>query len=173
MNAWDTGFPCSANADAVILILGSMPSRKSLAEQQYYAHAQNAFWPMMAELFGFDAGLAYAMRLKRLRVNRVALWDVAQQCIRPGSMDHAIEMDSVKPNDFSAFFDAHPHIRTIFFNGRKAEQLFGKLALPELADKHRRIKRHLLPSSSPAHASLNRTQKLAAWRIVTHTLENE
>jgi len=148
-----------------------MPSRKSLAASQYYAHPQNAFWPIMAALFGFDAGLAYRERLARLRENHVALWDVAQQCIRPGSLDAAIDIKSVIANDFVSFFNTHPHIRAIFFNGRKAEELYRKLVLPRLAEPYQHFERHLLPSTSPAHAGITRSDKLTAWKIITRTLE--
>ncbi|ATX80226.1 hypoxanthine-DNA glycosylase [Mariprofundus aestuarium] len=90
----DRGFPYSANRDAKILILGSMPSRKSIAADQYYAHPQNGFWPIMGELFGFTASLEYEERLAQLRKNGVGLWDVAHQCVRPGSLDSAIEIES-------------------------------------------------------------------------------
>lgn len=165
----DTGFPYSADPDARVLILGSMPGRKSLDESQYYAHPQNAFWPIMGELFGFSPALPYAERLEQLRDKGVALWDVAHRCIRPGSLDSAIR--NTEPNDFSSFFAAHTLVRTIFFNGRKAEELFRRHVLPTLPEEFARIERHLLPSTSPANAALNRTQKLAAWTIVSHALE--
>ena len=37
---------------AEALILGSLPSRRSLDEQRYYAHPRNQFWPIMGALFG-------------------------------------------------------------------------------------------------------------------------
>lgn len=163
----DTGFPFSADINAKILILGSMPGQKSLTEQQYYAHPQNSFWPIMGELFGFDASQPYKQRLAQLRANHVALWDVAHSCKRPGSMDHAIDMESVEANDFATFFDSHPNIRAIFFNGGKAHELYRKLVLPGLPEQFRQIEQHRLPSTSPAHAGMSRVQKLAAWRIVT------
>jgi len=159
-----TGFPFSAAEDAVILILGSMPSRKSLAEQQYYAHRRNAFWAMMGELFDFEADLVYEQRLERLKSNKIALWDVAHRCIRPGSLD--ADMRAVEANDFNAFFAAHRQIKHIFFNGRKAESLFFKLVQPQLAAQHQAFKKTLLPSSSPAHAAMSAEEKLTAWREV-------
>jgi len=168
-----TGFSCSADSAARVLILGSMPGQKSLATDQYYAHPQNAFWPIMAELLGFDSGLVYEDRLARLRAGHVALWDVAHQCIRPGSMDSAIKIESVVANDFTYLFKTYPHIRILFFNGRKAEELFLKLVWPGLPETFQHIERHLLPSTSPAHAGLTRTQKLEAWKIVVQTLEND
>jgi hypoxanthine-DNA glycosylase len=45
-------FPPFANSDATLLILGSMPGKESLKQNQYYAHPQNAFWKIMGELIG-------------------------------------------------------------------------------------------------------------------------
>jgi len=169
----DTGFPCSTAPDARALILGSMPGKKSLAEQQYYAHPQNAFWSIMGELFGFDTQRPYAERLAKLREDGIALWDVAYQCERPGSMDHAIKLDSVVANDFTLFFGEHPDIRAIFFNGRKAEELFRKLVLTGLPEPYRQLEYRLLPSTSPANAGTSRAEKLARWQIIRETLEND
>ncbi len=167
----DSGFPPVARTNARMLILGSMPGRRSLDEAEYYAHPQNAFWPIMGALFGFSRDLVYAERLEQLMKNGIALWDVAHQCVRPGSLDQAIDMATVIANDFDSFLTTHRNVRKIFFNGRKAEELFRKLVLPDLRDEFSRIERCLLPSTSPAHAGLSRAQKLAAWKIVKHTLE--
>ncbi len=162
----DTGFHHVADQHATILILGSMPGKKSLAADQYYAHPQNAFWPIMAELFDFGTDADYETRLAQLRAKHVALWDVAHQCIRPGSLDSAIDMRSVVANDFASFFKTHPHIQALFFNGRKAEALYRRLAWPTLPEPYQRIAQHPLPSTSPANAGMTRAQKLAAWGII-------
>jgi len=164
-----TGFPFCADKNAHVLILGSMPGCKSLAEQQYYAHPRNAFWPVMGELFGFDASLPYETRLQHLKNNNIAIWDVAYQCIRPGSLD--TDISQVEANDFSAFFASHRQIRHVFFNGRKAESLFLKLVQAQLPVPYQALKKTLLPSTSPAHAAISFAEKLAAWKIVRDTLE--
>ncbi|MDQ6972015.1 MAG: DNA-deoxyinosine glycosylase [Mariprofundaceae bacterium] len=160
----DYGFPAVSDSNASVLILGSMPSRKSLDEQQYYAYPRNAFWPVMGALFDFGAGLPYEQRLEQLKNKRIALWDVAHCCVRPGSLD--ADMREVEANDFIAFFAAHTQVRHVFFNGRKAEELFRRMVLPRLSDSVKAMELHPLPSTSPAHAGMSREQKQAAWGIV-------
>ena len=160
------GFPPVANADARSLILGSLPGARSIAEQQYYAHPQNAFWRIMRELFGIEGD--YATRCTQLSANGIALWDVLHSSIRPGSMDADIQMGSAAVNDFAAFFAAHPGIRTVAFNGKKAEQLFTRFVEPDLRIVD--VRRVALPSTSPAYASMPFSGKLSAWR---HALANE
>jgi len=149
-----------------------MPSVKSLAKAEYYGHPRNGFWPIMGQLFGFDPALAYKNRLALLREHRVALWDVAHQCIRAGSLDSAIQIDSVVANNFENFFSTHPDVQTVFFNGRKAEELYQRLVTPALSAEFQQIEQHLLPSTSPANAAMNRMQKLEAWKKIRAPLEN-
>ncbi|MFQ5582442.1 MAG: DNA-deoxyinosine glycosylase [Mariprofundaceae bacterium] len=163
-------FDYAAGEDAIVLILGSMPGVESLRQQQYYAHPRNAFWPIMGELLGFDPALPYQQRLQLMKTNKIALWDVAHQCVRPGSLD--ADMRNVEANDFTTFFAQHSHIRTVFFNGGKAEALYGRLVLPQLSASLQTIPRHRLPSTSPAHAAMDFKTKLAAWRIIQTALEN-
>ena len=169
----DTGFPYVARADARILILGSMPSTASLAAVQYYAHPRNAFWPIMGELLGFDAAGPYAERLRHLQDHGVALWDVVHRCHRPGSLDASIRPDSVEANAFAVFFQAHAHIRAIYFNGATAASLYRRHVLLHLADPWHALPRHILPSTSPAHAARSFAEKLAAWRGIVDALQGE
>ncbi|THF64690.1 DNA-deoxyinosine glycosylase [Pseudothauera nasutitermitis] len=157
-------FPPIAAPDARVLILGSMPGAASLAAAQYYAHPRNAFWPILGELLGFDPGADYAERVGHLHAAGVAVWDVMASCVRPGSLDAAIDAASVVPNDFRAFFAAHPHIARIGFNGTAAADSYRRHVLPQGAWAGLPALR--LPSTSPAHAALDRTAKLAAWRAL-------
>lgn len=158
-------FPFSAASDAEILILGSMPGARSLQVQQYYAHPHNLFWEIMAALCGIARDRPYDERLRRLRAHRIALWDVAYECHRTGSLDGNIRPQSVIPNDFAALFAHCPHIHAVFFNGHAAEQLFTRLVAKTMpAPQLQRLRFVRLPSTSPAHAALPRAQKQAMWQ---------
>jgi len=159
------GFPPLARPDARLLVLGSMPSRESLARGRYYAHPRNAFWPIMTRLFALRA-TAYAARAAELTRHGVAVWDVLQACVRPGSLDSAIDEASIETNDFAAFFRAHPGIRRVYFNGAKAEAVYLKRVLPTLGAAAAALPRRRLPSTSPAHAGLDLEAKAAAWKAL-------
>lgn len=154
------GFPAVARSDASILILGSLPGQRSIAEQQYYAHPNNAFWPIMKALFGIDGD--YRERLKQLLEHRIALWDVLSCSVRPGSLDARIKLDSARANDFESFLQGHPDIRLIAFNGKKAEQLFNRFVAGTLTNRD--ICKTALPSTSPAYAAMPFSGKLVRWR---------
>lgn len=159
-----TGLPPVFGNDARVLILGSMPGGRSLADQAYYAHPRNAFWPIMARLFDFSPALGYAERLACLRENSVALWDVIGRCRRRGSLDQQVEPDSIVANDFEHLFRRCHGIRLVAFNGRLAEQSYRRYVLSELPAGLAGIPRVRLPSTSPAHAAMTFERKFAAWR---------
>lgn len=159
-------FDCIAAPDARILILGSIPGVKSLQEAQYYAHPRNGFWPIMAQLLGFDPARPYAERLEHLKRAGIALWDVVHRCHRPGSLDQHIAGDSVEANDFATFFREHPQVRAVFFNGTAAETLFKRHVIRGGTPLPDNLAMNRLPSTSPANAGLPLEQKLEQWRVI-------
>jgi hypoxanthine-DNA glycosylase len=154
------GLPPIIDDGARVLVLGNMPSAMSLAAQQYYGNPRNAFWRITGEIFGFDAEAPYAARTAALRANGVAVWDVLRSCRRVGSLDSAVEPDSMVANDFRALFDEHRHITRVFFNGAAAEKNFNRLVRLGAARRYVR-----LPSTSPAQ-TMRYEDKLAAWRVI-------
>jgi TDG/mug DNA glycosylase family protein len=154
----------SAGADT--LILGSLPGRRSLQMQQYYAHPQNAFWKLIAAIFGTESSLPYTRRVRTLTANGIALWDVLAKAERPGSLDSSIVAASAQANDFVSFYRTHPHIRRVLFNGRKAEDLYRRLALPGLPADLPRLHYVSMPSTSPAHAGMTFAKKLERWSTI-------
>ena len=153
-----------ADQNARTLVLGSMPGEASLQAGEYYAHPRNAFWPIMGQLLGFEPSLQYAERIRCLMRARVAVWDVLASCHRVGSLDSEIDDASVSVNDFDQFFRQHPQIRSVFFNGTKAENSFRKWVLPQLPGLTLELTR--LPSTSPANASLSLEKKRRAWEAI-------
>lgn len=143
-----------------------MPGVQSLEAGQYYAHPRNAFWPIMQSLAGIAGSLSYADRCQMLMDRSIALWDVLQGCIRPGSLDVHIQEDSIVSNDLGDFLTRHSSIQKIGFNGRKAAALYRKHVFPRLSSELQKMSTVQLPSTSPAHASLNREEKLHSWKIL-------
>jgi double-stranded uracil-DNA glycosylase len=160
------GFRPVATPGARVLVLGTLPGTMSLAMSQYYAQPRNAFWPIMGSLFGAFPVLAYRERLRLLKLNRLALWDVCRSAYREGALDASIEARSIVPNDFATFFRSHRRIELICFNGQTAGKLFRRLVLPGLPAQAQRIAQVTLPSTSPAHAAMRLEQKLEQWEIV-------
>ncbi len=62
-----------SNVNAGVLILGSMPGKKSLEQNQYYAHPKNAFWNILGDLVGAYPDLSYEERLCALKSSGIAL----------------------------------------------------------------------------------------------------
>ena len=154
------GFPPIARFDARVLVLGSLPSERSIAQQQYYAHPQNAFWRIMRDVFGIEGD--YAVRCDSLIAHRVAVWDVLKRSVRPGSMDADIRLDTAEVNDFIGFFEKHRSLGRVLCNGRTAGQLFLKRVLPELRVE---VPVEIMPSTSPAYASMPYDVKSRIWRV--------
>jgi hypoxanthine-DNA glycosylase len=154
------GFPPVVDDAAELLILGSFPSVQSLAVGQYYGNPRNAFWPITAALFGFDASAPYETRLAALQSAGVAVWDVLDRCRRAGSSDAKFDMKSLVANDFGQLFAAHPSITRVCFNGRAAERLYARLVHIDAA-----VDYVTLPSTSPARA-MPTGQKLQAWQAI-------
>lgn len=157
------------DSSAVTLILGTMPGKVSLAENQYYAHPRNYFWKIIGSTLGFSEELPYRARCKMLIRNRIALWDVLKACTRNSSLDSDIVESSIVTNDFEGFFSGHPNIKAIYFNGAKAETIYKRRILPQLPENHANITTTRLPSTSPANASVPFPVKLAHWRLIAGT----
>lgn len=158
-----------ANASSRLLILGSMPGKASLRAGEYYAHPRNAFWRILGELFRIDPSAPYHERIAGVLAQGIALWDVLQSCTRESctresSLDSDIDESSIVVNPFDEFLRRHAAIRTLCFNGARAELSFRRHVLPALAPDARRITTHRLPSTSPANASIAYPKKLEAWR---------
>jgi len=150
-------FPPVVDANTRLLVLGSLPGERSLAQAQYYAHPQNRFWALMGAVIGVDlVTLDYEQRLQELLAHHVGLWDVVASARRSGSLDSQIRDHT--GNDISGLVQTLPALRAIAFNGGTAAQ-HGQKQLGPLASRYTLV---CLPSSSPAY-TLPFEQKRDAW----------
>ena len=154
-------FPPIVGLKPKILILGSMPGSKSLAQFEYYAHPQNLFWRIIENAFSCPFESPYEQRVACLKSHKVAVWDVLASCHRKGSLDRAIEHAVVNP--LEEFIAENPSVEKILFNGQTAFKQFDK-KFPNWTGPLYEI----LPSTSPANASIPREQKMAQWAQALH-----
>lgn len=155
------GLPPLVNTQTRLLVLGSFPSVRSLAQQQYYAHPQNAFWRILQAIWPSSPYItcaeSYENRCNWLLARGLGLWDVYASCERQGSLDSAIQ--APQHNDLAALHARCPALRAIAHNGGESwrhARHSATLGLPI----------YRLPSTSPANASWSFERKLAAWREV-------
>ena len=153
------GFPPFYNADSDILILGSFPSVKSREAQFFYGHAQNRFWRVIAAVYGEAAPQSLEEKRVFLTRNKIALYDVIEECSIIGSSDATIA--DVVPADIGAILRATRVGERVFTNGGKAYDLYMKLIFPDLG-----VPAAKLPSTSPANAAWSLERLTEAWNEI-------
>ena len=153
-----SSFPPIVSNDAKILILGSVPGVKSLEMQEYYAHPKNKFWKIIFELFNENFSEDYLEKIKILKKNKIAVWDVIDSCERVGSLDTTIKNE--ESNDILQLLKKYQNIKTIFCNGGKSYK-----NLQKIVGKNFEIPIYLLPSTSPLH-TISFEKKLESWKII-------
>ncbi|TSE18870.1 DNA-deoxyinosine glycosylase [Tepidimonas alkaliphilus] len=152
---WLHGLPPVLDARTRVVVLGSFPGVASLQARQYYAHPRNQFWPILARLLGVPLpALPYEERLAALLAHGIGLWDVYARCVRPGSLDRAIEQ--AEPNDLALLRQRCPQLRAVLHNGGESARHARRTRALGVAVER-------LPSTSPANASWTLPRKLAAW----------
>ena len=166
-------FPPQIGADCRLLVLGTVPSKRSLELRQSYGHSQNLFWTFMGELFDAGRELPYAERIARLHARGIGIWDVYKQVERPGSLDSSIVKESEVPNAIPALLRRQPTVRAIALNGGKAAEGFRRHIEPKLSPALReRVDVLMLPSTSPANASISRSAKFERWSALLRYAKN-
>lgn len=145
------------SATPKVLILGTMPSVKSLEQQEYYGNKQNVFWKLLFAVFDVPLSTVYADKVKLIQNHHLALWDVLQSCERVGSLDSAIKAEY--PNNIQQLLQDYPSIQLIVFSSQNAAKYFKKYIGTAVG-----IQMVTLPSPSGANARMTFDEKLKAWR---------
>lgn len=151
-------FPAVVDSKSRILILGSVPSIKSVENNFYYMHPKNRFWKVLSAIFGVDLYSATVdERISFLLKNKIALYDSVEECDIEASKDSAIS--NVVPADIPSLV-AKSEISHIFCNG-KASLYYLLSAYPEYESITT-----LLPSTSPANAQFSLEKLIEAWKVI-------
>ncbi|BBM84829.1 DNA-deoxyinosine glycosylase [Candidatus Uabimicrobium amorphum] len=151
----ESSFAPIVDNNSCILILGSFPSVLSVKHDFYYANKRNQFWPIMNEIFFGDAK-TNLQRKNLVLHNKIALWDSVRVCERKNSSDS--ELKVMEGNDIKGLLEKYSQIHTIFFNGKKSQQVYNKY------HKDIDIYTKALPSTSPAHAAMKYEEKLQIYQ---------
>ena len=159
-----SSFPPIVCPDARVLILGSLPGERSLAERRYYAHPRNLFWRLVGGVIGHDLErLDYDARLEALLATKIGLWDTVASATRAGSLDAAIR--EVQHNPLAELVATLPELRAVAFNGaasaKAGTRLLAQSGLALIA----------LPSSSPANAAMPYARKRELWAAIGEFLD--
>ncbi|MEG1395175.1 MAG: DNA-deoxyinosine glycosylase [Clostridia bacterium] len=144
--------------DCVTLILGSVPSVKSMQAQFYYMHPQNRFWKVLSALFAIDfVEMDNDGKRKALLERHIALYDSVFACNIVGSSDGKIS--DIVMSDIPKLLTGS-EISRIFCNGAQSFDLLVG-AFPELKSMTTK-----LPSTSPANAIFSLEKLTEKWKVI-------
>lgn len=144
------------DSNSRVLILGTMPSPLSRANEMYYGNPRNRFWRVLAALFGDPVPATNDERQALALRHGIALWDVLASCTIEGASDSSIR-DEV-PNDVPWLLSQAP-IASLFTTGSTAWRLYRRLLESKTG-----IAATRLPSPSPANASWSLPRLIEAWQ---------
>ncbi len=149
------GFDPVYDTRSRVLVLGSLPSALSRANDFYYGNTQNRFWRVLAACEGCDEPLTIDEKRSFLLDHGIALWDVIAECDIKGSSDASIK--NVVENRVERILTAAP-VQAVICNGGTAGRLYHKYleyrcGMPAL----------VLPSTSPANATWNAERLCERW----------
>ena len=138
----------------------------SLKKQQYYGYKNNTFWGIIHAIFDAVPSPDYEENKLFLLEKKIALWDVISCCKRDGSsLDSKIR--NPVPNDITGFLQKYTGIEAIFFNGKKAKELYRRMICKDIP-----LENYILPSTSPARA-IPYEDKLAQWELVRKVIDKQ
>ena len=158
----DQSFGAVCDVNTELLILGSLPGKRSIAEQQYYAHPRNALWPIVCSWMKIPVTLSYQDKLSAALEHGIGFWDVVAKAERPGSLDSNIASSTVQYNPIDQLIPTLPKLKCIILNGGAAMTMFRRAGFDRVA-LEREVDFYQLPSTSPAHASMTVDEKRVAW----------
>lgn len=146
----DFMFEPLVHEDTEILICGSFPSPASRADNFFYGHPQNRFWPLMAKILEEDIPTTIEQKTEMLRKHKIGLTDAAISVSIKGAADST--MRDIVPNDLDPILKS-TNIKKILANGRASYNILKKSGYNAI----------YLPSTSPANAAYSIDRLYDIW----------
>jgi len=148
------------DSNSKILILGSMPSVVSRANNFYYDHPSNRFWQILESLFSTKL-LTHQDKKNFLLTKGIALWDVFKEAEIKGSSDASIKKYEI--NDLNLIIK-NCNINAIFCTGKTAYSTL-------LKEYKTNIPIYYLPSPSSANATFSLNKLIDEYKIILNYLK--
>lgn len=150
------------NDSSRILILGSLPSDKSIKLNEYYGNKTNQFWNILSMVISNKkiSFNDYNEKINFLYINHIALWDIFSSAERVGSLDTNIKNQNF--NNISLFLKNFSNINLILLNGKKSQTAFEQYIKKE----HISINYKYVPSSSSANTTYSLFEKVNCWKKI-------
>ena len=139
-----------------------MLSPKSAQACFYYAHPQNRFWKVLANIYGEDYSTDIENRKVLALSHGIALWDVISSCDIVGASDSTIK--NVIYNDINGLLIEYSNIRRIYTTGKTAYKLL--LKYNKTIDNIIISKTVPLPSTSPQNCKISLAELTKAYSVI-------
>ena len=153
------------NEASEVLILGTIPSPKSIENGFYYSHPQNRFWNTISAIFSSPVPKTIDEKTELILNNKLALWDVLQSCEIKGADDSSIK--SEKPNDLD-FVINQSKVKHIITTGKKSFSLYNKYCVKKTG-----IEAICLPSTSPANCAVSLEKLITEYSIIPKLIKRD
>ena len=156
-------FPPLYDNNSKILILGSLPSVKSIDQMFFYGHPGNRFWKVITAVINnsgmndknIEVPVTIEEKKMMLHNNHIALWDTIYSCDIIGSSDSSIK--NVVPTDLGQII-SNSRIERVYCNGAASGNYYKKYQQKVLG-----IEAVVLPSTSPANAAYSLDRLIGIW----------
>lgn len=145
-----------ADHNSRVLILDTMPGERSLILQQYYASKSNFFWKVIFKILKVPNLTDYRLKKQLLLKHGIALWNVLEFGEEKGKKGYTITSET--PNDFYTFFQNHPNIKRVIFNGNNAAEYYQKYV-----GYYPGFTMEILPSTSALNTWKSFEEKAEVW----------
>lgn len=148
------------NDNSKILILGSLPSDKSIMANEYYGNKTNQFWDIISLVFENRRieFKNYNEKIQFLNKHYIALWDVYCSAQRKVSLD--IDIKNGEFNSIKEFLNENKDIKIVLVNGKEAENGFKKY----LKKENIHFDYKYVPSSSSTNTKYTVIEKVEIWK---------